>query len=268
MKIVRTTWMRTALSAVMAGALLAGCAQTPQTPAAAPTSAEAQRRAVFQLYVQQMLAGDEFYERTLNVSRHAPNFAALKRGLGGIYTDPVVMDWMLEQLQRGGSQEQFIGSVSHRMFSGLSRLDDDAALTLINVMGGMMSRMDTTQCEQFLRPGPDSRSRFTRMAAAMTADEVHGLFDTFRRAMRADISERPLRPVPTGANMAKVTAGLARLQAGDAARADGNSCHASASLMQAVSAMSGEERSGAITFVLAMMGMGAKQAQQRTVVAR
>jgi hypothetical protein len=268
MKINRFT-SRRAILAVAFVAVCGGCAQTPQTTAAAP-SAEAQRRAAFAAHNQRSHARDDFYDRAAGVTRDMPNFQALKHALSGMYSDPVVVDWMEGQLRRGVSQETFVASVSQRAFSGLNRLEDDAALTLFNVMGTMMARLDKSQCDQFLQPAADARSRFGRMVAAMTAEEVQGLFDTFRRALRADISGQPLRAVPAGGSLALVTASLALAQAAAPFEsAGGNHCRATAGLLHAVSAMSGDERSSAITIVLATVGMGGAQAvQQRTAEAR
>ena len=266
----KPSFKRAAAIVAACAALLGGCAQTPprampaEPQAAAPTSVEAQRRAVFQLYLQQTLAQDAFYERNLGVTRSMPNFAAIKHGLSAIYTDPVVLDWMTDHAERGTPREQFVGSVAQRMFAGLNRLDDDAALLMLGAIGGMMGRMDHAACEQFLRStNSDKASAFRRMLAAMTDAEVRGMFEAFRLAMRADITAQPLRAVPSAPSMARVTAALERGNRIGVPAGGDNNCRRSARLVQTVAALSGEERSGAITFVLAVMGLSAQQQERQ-----
>lgn len=269
-------------AALMAAAALIGCAQTPpQTPPAAlaeeqarastlpqqqqpPQQPDAARRNMLVVFMRQAVQRDELIESVSGLPRTATNFAAVKAAMVGIYTDDVVVRWMIEQLDKGMPKERFIGEVGSRFMSGANRLGDTEAMGMLRPMGSMFSRMNAEQCQAFLKSGKQDqgKSAMHAMLVAMNDAEVRQFFDAVRLSLRADIEGRPVRPVPPDDRLAEMLKSLDRATGGaiyaPAGRSD--SCQQTVKVVRGIDALQGEQRSTGITFVLAVMGLGARQA--------
>lgn len=257
-------------SALVCAGLLGGCAQTPsqqagaQTPQASAQSQQAARRDMLMAYMRHAVQNDSIIESISGLPPGTPNFAALKAAMVGIYTDDVVLEWMVAELDKGVAKERFVSSIGSRMFSGANRLKDNEALMILSPMGDVFSRMDAAQCKAFnARPSgagastPSRETGFALLVAAMTPGEIVQFFEGIRLSLRADLQALPLRPTPTKQQMADTFKAFDQY-AGTAGK-NLDSCQQAARLMRTIKALPDQHRSPAITFVLAMMGMGANK---------
>lgn len=265
-----------AMVLVVCAALLGGCAQNqPQqreTQAAGSTeSQQAARREMLMTYMSHAVQRDDVIQSVSGLQPGTPNFVALKKSMGSIFTDDVVLQWMVEQFDQGVPKELFMGGVTSRMFSGVNRLGDAEAMHILDPMGAVFSRMDAQQCKAFNGPaktegaGKDAAGRdkgFGMLVGAMTPAEIQQFFEGVRLSLRADLQAKPLRPVPTKQQTLDMLKALDKV-GGVAGGKGADDCQQVGRLVNAINALPGDQRSAAITFVLTMMGMGAK----RTAVA-
>src|SRR5687768_2330003 len=205
---------RAAAATMMLLALvLSACGSAPTQPAAsaaaAPADANAQQREVLRGYVIAMTQRDELYETFSGMRRGEPMFAAAKESIGNVYRDPVVMDWMIDQLaqDRAGFAKRF-GSV---MLDGFARANDDAARNMLRPVGTALGRLDATQCAAYVAETRGAGARGASMSALvrrMQPAELNEFFDGFRLALRAGIQREPLRPMATSAQVAAALASV------------------------------------------------------------
>lgn len=265
MKSHRTIPRAGALAALCA-ALLGGCASTPESQGpggGTAASAQAQQREVLRGYVIAMTQRDELYESFSGLRRGEPMYDAAKESIGSVYRDPVVIDWMVDQLAQDRSQfAQRFGKV---VIEGFARANDDAAWKMLRPVGAALGRLDTAQCSEYraeTRGAAGGRgASMTALVRRMQPPELAEFFDGFRLALRAGIQRAPLRPM---ASSAQVAAALASMPSA-ATLGSGvlNECAAVLMASNAVQNASGETRSHLLSVMLASAGLGAQREFRR-----
>jgi hypothetical protein len=241
--------------------VLGACSSAPTQPAAsaaATTDPAAQQREVLRGYVTAMTQRDELYESFSGMRRGEPMFAAAKESIGNVYRDPVVMDWMIDQLaqDRAGFAKRF-GNV---MMEGFARANDDAAWKMLRPVGTALGRLDSTQCAAYVAETRSTATRGSQMSALvrrMQPAELNEFFDGFRLALRAGIQREPLRPMASSAQVAAALASVSKsvpIAAGSM-----NECSSVLLATQAVQNANGETRSHLLSVMLASAGLGAQR---------
>jgi hypothetical protein len=257
-KLIRRAGMAGALSLAL---VLGACGTAPTQPSsssAAPADPAAQQREVLRGYVTAMTQRDELYESFSGMRRGEPMFAAAKESIGNVYRDPVVMDWMIDQLaqDRAGFAKRF-GSV---MMEGFARANDDAAWKMLRPVGTALGRLDATQCAAYVAETRNAGGRGASMSALvrrMQPAELNEFFDGFRMALRAGIQREPLRPM---ASSAQVAAALASVPSSmPLAGGSMNECSSVQIATQAVQNARGDTRSHLLSVMLASAGLGAQR---------
>ncbi len=242
---------------------LGACSTVPDAPtasAAAPRDANAQQREVLRGYVIAMTQRDELYENFSGMRRGEPMFAAAKQSIGSVYRDPVVMDWMIDQLaqDRAGFAKRF-GAV---MMEGFARANDDAAWKMLRPVGSALGRLDAAQCAAYVAEtrgtGGARGASMTALVRRMQPAELNEFFDGFRLALRAGIQREPLRPM---ASSAQVAAALASVPGSMplATAASMNECSAVQIATQAVHNARGDTRSHLLSVMLASAGLSSQR---------
>jgi hypothetical protein len=261
---MRTNLIRRAglASTLLLALLVAACGSAPTQPAsnaAAPADANAQQRETLRGYVIAMTQRDELYESFSGMRRGEPMFAAAKESIGSIYRDPVVLDWMIDQMaqDRAGFGKRF-GNV---MMEGFARANDEAAWKMLRPVGTALGRLDATQCAAYVaeaRGGVGARgASMTALVRRMQPSELNEFFDGFRMALRAGIQREPLRPM---ASSAQVAAALASVpNSVPMASSAMNECSAVHVATQAVQSARGDTRSHLLSVMLASAGLGAQR---------
>lgn len=240
--------------------VLGACSSAPTQPragAAAPADPAAQQREVLRGYVTAMTQRDELYESFSGMRRGEPMFDAAKESIGNVYRDPVVMDWMIDQLaqDRAGFAKRF-GNV---MMEGFARANDDAAWKMLRPVGTALGRLDAAQCAAYVAETRSTAARGSQMSALvrrMQPAELNEFFDGFRLALRAGIQKEPLRPM---ASSAQVAAALASVPNGVLPAGTMNECSAVLVATQAVQNARGDTRSHLLSVMLASAGLGAQR---------
>jgi hypothetical protein len=263
MKMIPNPIRRAGLASTLLLALLLGaCGSAPTqqgATAATPTDANAQQREALRGYVIAMTQRDELYESFSGMRRGEPMFAAAKESIGNVYRDPVVLDWMVDQISqdRAGFAKRF-GSV---MMEGFARANDDAAWKMLRPVGSALGRLDAQQCAAYVaetRGGAGGRgASMSALVRRMQPAELNEFFDGFRLALRAGIQREPLRPM---ASSAQVAAALASVpNSVPIASASMNECSAVLVATQAVQNARGDTRSHLLSVMLASAGLGAQR---------
>jgi hypothetical protein len=254
---------RAGVSATLLLALvLSACSTAPTQPAAsaaAPADADAQQREVLRGYVIAMTQRDELYEAFSGMRRGEPMFTAAKESIGNMYRDPVVLDWMIDQMaqDRAGFAKRF-GSV---MMEGFARANDDAAWKMLRPVGTALGRLDAQQCAAYQA---ETRNNSGVRGASMSAlvrrmhpSELNEFFDGFRLALRAGIQREPLRPMASSTQVAAALASIPQnMPMGVGAM---NECSAVAAATHAVQNARGDTRSHLLSVMLASAGLGAQR---------
>lgn len=251
-------------AAVLMIVALTACGSAPTQDGSAAADARAQQREVMRGYVIAMTQRDELYESFSGLRRGDPMFVAAKESIGGVYRDPVVLDWMVEQLgqDRSGFAQRF-GSV---VLEGFARANDDAAWKMLRPVGAALGRLDAAQCSAYqAETGVAAGGRGASMTALvrrMQPSELNEFFDGFRLALRAGIQREPLRPI---ASTAQVAAALASVPtaANIGAGSTMNECSAVRVAANAVQNASGDTRSHLLSVMLASAGLGAQRELKR-----
>ena len=248
--------------ALLLALLLGACGSAPTQPAstAQPAAdANAQQRETLRGYVIAMTQRDELYESFSGMRRGEPMFAAAKESIGNVYRDPVVLDWMVDQISqdRAGFAKRF-GSV---MMEGFARANDDAAWKMLRPVGTALGRLDAAQCAAYVaETRGSSGARGASMSALvrrMQPSELNEFFDGFRLALRAGIQREPLRPM---ASSAQVAAALASVpNSVPMASGSMNECSAVLVATHAVQSARGDTRSHLLSVMLASAGLGAQR---------
>jgi hypothetical protein len=243
---------------------LSACSTKPASTqeTAAVSDPRVQQREVLRTYVISMTQRDDLYESFSGLRRGEPMFEAAKTSIGNVYRDPVVMDWMLDQLgqDRNGFAQRF-GNV---MIEGFARADDNAAWKMLRPVGNALGRLDAVQCSAYqaeTRGGAGGRgASMTALVRRMQPDELNEFFDGFRLALRAGIQRQPMRPI---ASSAQVAAALASVSTPANFNAGMNECSAVKVAMSAVQGADGETRSHLLSVMLASAGIGAQRELKR-----
>jgi hypothetical protein len=242
--------------------VLGACSSTPTQPgasAAAPADPAAQQREVLRGYVIAMTQRDELYESFSGMRRGEPMFAAAKESIGNVYRDPVVLDWMIDQIaqDRAGFAKRF-GSV---MMEGFARANDDAAWKMLRPVGTALGRLDTTQCAAYVAETRNSAgargSQMSALVRRMQPAELNEFFDGFRLALRAGIQREPLRPMASSSQVAAALASVSKsvpIAAGSM-----NECSSVHVATQAVQNANGDTRTHLLSVMLASAGLGAQR---------
>jgi hypothetical protein len=259
---MRTSPIRRAgtAAALLLALVLSACSTAPSQPssATAPADPAAQQREVLRGYVTAMTQRDELYETFSGMRRGEPMFAAAKESIGNVYRDPVVMDWMIDQLaqDRAGFAKRF-GSV---MMEGFARANDDAAWKMLRPVGTALGRLDATQCAAYVAETRGAGARGASMSALvrrMQPAELNEFFDGFRLALRAGIQREPLRPMATSAQVAAALASVPNSM--PLATGSMNECSSVQIATQAVQNANGDTRTHLLSVMLASAGLGAKR---------
>jgi len=249
---------------------LSACGSAPTSTDATVTAQESaavsdprtQQREVLRSYVVAMTQRDDVYESFSGLRRGEPMFEAAKQSIGNVYRDPVVMDWMVDQLgqDRNGFAQRF-GSV---MIEGFARADDNAAWKMLRPVGNALGRLDAAQCSAYqaeTRGGAGvNGASMTALVRRMQPTELNEFFDGFRLALRAGIQRQPMRPI---ASTAQVAAALASVSTPANFNAGMNECSAVKVAMSAVQNSNGETRSHLLSVMLASAGIGAQREMRR-----
>jgi len=255
---------RAAAATMMLLALvLSACGSAPTQPAAsaaaAPADANAQQREVLRGYVIAMTQRDELYEAFSGMRRGEPMFTAAKESIGNMYRDPVVLDWMIDQMaqDRTGFAKRF-GNV---MMEGFARANDDAAWKMLRPVGTALSRLDAQQCAAYQAETRNSAgvrgASMSALVRRMHPSELNEFFDGFRLALRAGIQREPLRPMASSAQVAAALASIPQnMPMGVGAM---NECSAVAAATNAVHNARGDTRSHLLSVMLASAGLGAQR---------
>jgi len=259
---IRRAGVTGALLVVLA---LAACGTAPTQPAAAttaaPADARAQQREVLRGYVIAMTERDELYESFSGLRRGDPMFAAAKQSIGAVYRDPVVMDWMIDQL--GQDRSAFVQRFGTVIIEGFARANDDAAWKMLRPVGAALGRLDAAQCTAYKAETAGAAggrgASMTALVRRMQPAELNEFFDGFRLALRAGIERAPLRPT---ASSAQVAAALATVSSGVPAGAV-NECTAAQMAATAVQNANGETRTHLLSVMLASAGLGARREFKR-----
>jgi hypothetical protein len=250
-----------ATATMLLALMLAACGTAPTQDtqnAAALSDPAAQQREVLRGYVTAMTQRDELYESFSGMRRGEPMFDAVKQSIGNVYRDPVVMDWMIDQIaqDRAGFGKRF-GNV---MMEGFARANDDAAWKMLRPVGMALGRLDAGQCAAYVAETRGAGARGASMTALvrrMQPAELNEFFDGFRLALRAGIQREPLRPM---ASSAQVAAALASVPSSvSLGAASMNECSAVHVATQAVQGARGDTRSHLLSVMLASAGLGAQR---------
>jgi len=251
-----------AASALLLALLLSACGSAPTQQAAnenAPADPAVQQREALRGYVIAMTQRDELYESFSGMRRGEPMFDAAKQSIGNVYRDPVVMDWMIDQLaqDRAGFAKRF-GSV---MMEGFARANDDAAWKMLRPVGTALGRLDASQCAAYMAETRGSASArgqsMSALVRRMQPAELNEFFDGFRLALRAGIQKEPLRPMASSAQVAAALASVPNSL--PMASASMNECSAVMVATQAVQNARGDTRSHLLSVMLASAGLGAQR---------
>jgi hypothetical protein len=259
------TWRAGAVVTLWLALALSACTTTPDASVpqvAAITDARTQQREAMRSYVIAMTQRDELYESFSGLRRGDPMFAAAKESIGSLYRDPVVMDWMIDQL--GQDRSAFAQRFGAVVVEGFARANDDAAWKMLRPVGAALGRLDAAQCSAYQA---EARGSSGARGAAMTAlvrrmqpAELSEFFDGFRLALRAGIEHQPLRPV---ASSAQVAAALASVSGGNVVPGAMNECSAALVAANAVQNANGDTRSHLLSVMLATAGLGAQREFKR-----
>ncbi|MBX3623115.1 MAG: hypothetical protein KF891_24370 [Rhizobacter sp.] len=242
-------------------ALLASCAQVPTKPSAGASGAlsASQGREAFAAAFAQVLKQDRFYEDVLKVSPALPSFGAFKVSMTELYTDPVVVDWLYDQLHQGRGRDEVFRDMGGRLFRGMLRLDDAQSMQMLDAMGEMTGRLSPAQCDSLLKPRekrPEGDDFIAKILVWMTPDETRRFFTGLHASLRADLGNAPMRAMPTRDQSSVMFAALGKEVPSAFARSSGNACLDLSRIVAGVSRLQGTVRSHAITYVLYMMGLG------------
>jgi hypothetical protein len=242
---------------VLLALAVAGCGTTPNTATQPADAAQAQQREVLRGYVLAMTQRDELYESFSGLRRGDPMFPAAKDSIGSVYRDPVVMDWMIEQL--GQDRSAFVQRFGSVIIEGFARANDEAAWKMLRPVGAALGRLDAAQCSAYkaeISGAAGGRgASMTALVRRMQPAELREFFDGFRLALRAGIERAPLRP---SASSAQVAAALATVSAGVPAGAV-SECSAAQLAANAVQNANGDTRSHLLSVMLASAGLGAQR---------
>ena len=255
--------LASAIGTLLLALTLAACGTAPpqQAAAAAPADPTVQQREVLRGYVMAMTERDELYESFSGLRRNDPMFAAAKQSIGSVYRDPVVMDWMIDQL--GQDRSAFVQRFGTVIIEGFARADDEAAWKMLRPVGAALGRLDATQCTAYKTETAGAAGgrggSMTALVRRMQPAELNEFFDGFRLALRAGIERAPLRPT---ASNAQVAAALASVSRGVPAGAV-NECTAAQMAASAVQNASGPTRSHLLSVMLASAGLGVQREFKR-----
>jgi hypothetical protein len=245
--------------ALLVAMALAACGHAPTQPAASDPAA--QQREVLRGYVIAMTERDELYESFSGLRRGDPMFAVAKQSIGSVYRDPVVMDWMIDQL--GQDRSAFVQRFGKVIIEGFARANDEAAWKMLRPVGAALGRLDAAQCSAYKAEtagGAGARgASMTALVRRMQPGELSEFFDGFRLALRAGIERAPLRPT---ASSAQVAAALATVSIGMPAGTV-NECTAAQMAADAVRNANGETRTHLLSVMLASAGLGAQREFKR-----
>ncbi|MCC7455813.1 MAG: hypothetical protein IT390_02525 [Nitrospira sp.] len=247
---------------MLALALLAvgGCAGTPTT--SSPDSAAARQRAVLRGYVTAMTERDELYESFSGLQRGEPNFDAAKQSIGAVYRDPVVMEWMVDQLWQ--DRTRFARRFATTLLEGFARAGDDAAWKLVRPVGEALGRLGVAQCDEYRAEVAAGRGRGAPMASLvrrMQPAEVHEFFDGLRLALRAGIEQAPQRPLASRAEIALALVSVpAAFEPGATPLTE---CSAALAATNAIRGASGATRTNLLSVMMASAGLGVQRVLPR-----
>lgn len=252
------------LLALCATALLAGCAQAPTQRASQNSDFSTQQgREIFAATFANAVQQDEFYEDTLKIPRNLASFGAFKSSMSALYTDPLVLDWLYTQFERGRKRDEIFRDLGTRFFNGVMRLNDAQSMQLLNAMGEMTGRLTPEQCELFQKPSekdPKGENPMAKMLAWMTPDETRRFFGGLHQSLRADLTNAPQRPAPSREQLGVMFAALGKEVPGGLFKSSGNGCRDLNRIVSAVNRLEGPVRSHAITYLLYTMGLAGRSA--------
>jgi hypothetical protein len=238
--------------------VLAACSTAPAPQA----DARSQQREVLRGHVVAMTQRDELYESFSGLRRNDPMFGAAKDSISAVYRDPVVLDWMIDQLDedRGAFVQRF-GNV---IIEGFARANDDAAWKMLRPVGAALGRLDAVQCSAYKAESNGAAggrgASMTALVRRMQPAELNEFFDGFRLALRAGIERAPLRPA---ANTAQVAMALATVAGNTMPPGAMTECSAAQIAANAVLGASGDTRSHLLSVMLVSAGLGAQRDLQR-----
>jgi hypothetical protein len=200
-------WPRRMTAVALAGTLWLGACTT--APTAAPRAQySAQQMEIMRLTMISMMQRDDFVEGSTGVKRGEPVFPAVKSSLGVLYSDPVILEWIVAQMQRDRTAfGREWGRVTAR---GFHSVDDATAMKLLMPIARAAGRMSESECKAMQeRKSSGGADPFMAMLRAMQPHEVSEFFDGMHSAVLAGIRGDAPRPASTPAQIAQaLSAGL------------------------------------------------------------
>ena len=252
---MRWQTMLRATGCVLLAVVVAGCA----TPGG---DARSHQRAMLKSSLTAAIERDDLYEGSMGVRRTDANFPAVKSALGNVYRDPVILDWMVNQLQN--DRDRFSQNLARLMSDAFARADDAAAAQMVRPVATLFGRFTPQQCTEFLAAAKDRGNDGTAlMMRSMNDGEIREFFDGMRQAMRRGIEGAPLRPVPTSAELLTVMNKLGSSAMAAGAGGPGSSnCQDAVRVLNEMERLTGTERSHALTFMMMQAGLAANRQLQ------
>ncbi len=254
-------WRWVALATAAAGALcLGGCSTAPPQPqpppAAAPQSAQEQQAAMMRAMFASATQRDDFVEGITGMRRDEPVFPAVKSSLASVFGDPVIVDWMIEQMtrDRAGFEREW-GRVAAR---GMMAVDDATALKLVMPIVKASARMSAAECQAMAARKTSGKKggEFFAMLRTMEAEEVRDFFEGMRRAVRAGIRGDAPRPASTQAQMASALTSAA--VSGMKVNARSDSCGDMLRVATALDKATPQDRTHILNYMLSAAGLVAQ----------
>lgn len=241
-----------------AGAPVAAGSQAPVSPADL-------EREVLVARVRQVVRRDEFVERATGILRSAGNFAALKKALVEVYSDPVLLDWMASiALQHRADPAGFEQEIAARSQDAVLRTTDGTILRMLRPIGTMFGRFSAHDCATFgaAVQAATPLSALGIVFGPMHDGEVREYLLAWRDAMLDAIANKPRRLLPEEAEVELVFARLDAMLVRNGGAQD-NECRVFSRMLPLVEQLDVKQRSIALTYMIAIAGSGAGSLLQR-----
>lgn len=251
---------------------LSGCATrpTPEADLHAATAAnpEAQRAALSselaKADMRQRVQDDAFWERTLDLPRAHPKFAAFRAALTDIFANEDMLTWWVTAMDVVAQYPGVtVGDLYARFVNnGLMRLDDTQASQYLQSRAAVMARLNDTQCAQYHQGQIPNREVWS-VAATLDDQEIKQYYKLERQAFQADLQGSKMRSLPSPQDIQSVQGELQRRFKSTAkkARTAGDMCKTLADWMTSFESFPGTQRSAAITIVLSRWGSQQRPSQ-------
>jgi hypothetical protein len=203
---INRPWPRMAVLAALTGSLwLGACSTTAPKATASPPPAQmsSQQLETVRLTMISMMQRDEFVEGITGMKRDEPVFPAVKSSLGVMYSDPVILEWIVAQMQR--DRAGFTAEWTRITARGFRSVDDPTAMKLLMPIARAAGRMSAAECQamEARKTGDKKTDSFMLMLRAMQPYEVSEFFDGMRIAVLGGIRGAAPRPASTPAQVAQ-----------------------------------------------------------------